>query len=150
MDSVMHLYTYEVVNLCCEVVSYSSLHGFVQWALTSDTIYLWANSQSWATSTCVCFAGCAPGAQNGLLHWQHACRLSLVMDGVFPCNPELQLPSSQPCSWAAAAGHNSDLLFLCLAMPLGCYCRLSHQPPAAGEDSGSVGWSWPPAPHDWW
>jgi hypothetical protein len=60
MDSIIHLssevdkyilfslycaYTYEVVNQCCEVVFYSSLHGCVQWALTLAMICLRANSE---------------------------------------------------------------------------------------------------------
>jgi hypothetical protein len=93
----------------------------------SATFCLWANSEFWASSSCVCFADqwCAPGAHIGLPHWEHACRLPLGSDGVILCNLELQLPSSRPCSRAAAAGHNFDLLFLRPAMSLGCYSRLT-------------------------
>jgi hypothetical protein len=136
MDSIIHLsselYIYILFSLKCaytyEIWSCESVLRicFLPQLSTPSRIYLWANLESWASS-CVWFAGqwCVPGAHNGLPHWQHACRLPLGSDGASLCNPELQLPSFWPCSRAATADHNFDLLFLRLAMFLGCYSRPS-------------------------
>jgi hypothetical protein len=164
MDSIIHLssevdiyilfslycaYTYEVVNLCCKVVFYSSLHGCVQCDLTSAAIRLWANSEP-DMLVCVLQVNAVrlePTMVSGIdsmlvdCHWSRTVSL----------HAKLQLPSSRPCPRASAAGHNSDLLFLCPVMSLTCFCRPSHQPPAAGDGSGSAAAGpWPPVPHAWW